>query len=330
MLTSILYVVCGGILLLFGGEILVRGASGIAGILRISPLIIGLTIVAACTGAPETAVSLTGALCRGSADIAVGNVVGSNIANILLVLGITAIICPIGVSSRLIKKEIPLLILVSAMLFAFAFTKDASGGHLFPRYAGFLFVGMYLLYNVWVVRTVHVDHDREITEELIQENRLEGRSRTATRFVIFLIMLGVGLGMLVYGAGVFVDGAVNIARLVGISELVISLTILAVGTSLPELVVSSVAAFRGKCDIAIGNVIGSNTFNLLAILGLTTTLVPGGLRLSDAMFRFDIPILLGTAVLASVLCITGKKLSRWEGATLVGVYGIYIGSLLVR
>lgn len=337
MLDSILWLLLGGLLLLLGGELLVRGASGIARIFRIPPLIIGLTIVAACTGAPEMAVSLTGVFTQ-NPDIALGNVVGSNIANLLLVLGISAMIHPIGVSSRLIKREIPLLIFISALTLLFciqtgtelpAGTETPVSFHRFPQMAGFLFLGLYLLYSIWVVRTVHEDHDQELTAEMQAQPDAVG-SCAALRFGKYGLFFLAGLGMLIFGADRFVFGSVGIATFFGISELVISLTVLAVGTSLPELVVSCVAAFRGKCDIAIGNVIGSNTFNLLAILGTSAALNPSGLRVDSPAFLYDIPIMLGTAIIASILCFTDRKLSRGEGTILTLIYVGYVVFLALR
>ncbi len=342
LLLSIFWLVAGGAILIFGGEVFVRGASKIAMILKIPPLIIGLTIVAACTGAPEMAVSLTGALSgSGSSDIALGNVVGSNICNILLVLGLSAIFRPLGISSRLIKREIPFLIVVSMLVWLFAFSSrqslDAETVYTIPRWGGIIFLILCIAYYIWVVISVkkgdHPEKSKEIDSEFqsAEQNPSGGKKRSpAIEILLSCGMLTVGLLLLIFGANRFVHGAVSLAESFGISELVISLTILAVGTSLPELTVSVLATHSGKCDIAVGNVIGSNTFNILAILGLTAVIMKGGITVSPVAFWIDIPVMILSAVIGSILCITDKKLSRLEGAALLLGFIGYTVSLFFR
>ena len=332
--TILFLILFGGAVLIAGGELLVRGATRLATLFGIPPLVIGLTIVAVCTGAPEMAVSLAGALGRGSADIAVGNVVGSNICNILLVLGFSALIRPLAVSARLVKREIPFLIFLSFLMAIFGFMVLRGTGeevaHLFPQWGGFLFLALLIAYNVWVIHSVRVGHHEEAAETIQSDYaKAEPHERGGffPKLLLALLFLFVGLGMLVYGSNKLVEGAVALAKLVGVSDLVVSLTVLAVGTSLPELVVSLVAAFRGKYDIAIGNVIGSNTFNLLGILGLSAAVTPGGLVLSRQAYLYDIPIMAAVALLGGILCITGRRVSRGEGAILLLGYIGYIAFL---
>lgn len=334
MANAIFLLILGGAILIAGGELLVRGATRLATLFGIPPLVIGLTIVAICTGAPEMAVSLSGALGHGSADIAVGNVVGSNICNILLVLGLSSLAAPIAISSRLVKREIPFLIFVSFLVWIFGFVavRETADGpaHFFPQWGGFVFLVMLIAYNIWVVHSVRSGHHAEASEAIESDyGKKGGKRRFFAELLLSLVLLFVGLGMLIYGSNEFIDGAIQIAKLLGVSELVISLTVLAVGTSLPELIVSLVAAFRGKHDIAIGNIIGSNTFNLLGILGLSTAVTPGGLALSRQAYLYDIPIMAIVAVLGSVLCITGRRLSRFEGAILLLGYAGYVAFLFV-
>lgn len=334
MLESLVWLLVGGAFLVLGGEVLVRGASGIARLCRISPLIIGLTIVAACTSAPEMAVSLMGAL-NGSDDVALGNVVGSNIANILLILGLTALICPIAVSSRLIRREIPMMIGISALtlLFSCVLCRGVEGApdfHLFPRWGGGIFLILYFAYNFWILRTIHSDQDQKITDSLQENFQPRPAGSVFMQVSGFGTMLVLGLGMLVFGADRFIFGGVKLAEILGVSQLVISLTILAVGTSLPELVVSCVAAFRGKCDIAVGNLVGSNIFNLLAALGLSASIHPVGLLMEDSVFRFDLPVMLGSACVTALFCFTGRWLSRTEGVVLLLIYGGYLAFLVLR
>ncbi|MDO5554218.1 MAG: calcium/sodium antiporter [Planctomycetia bacterium] len=329
-MTSMFFLLVGAAVLITGGEILVRGAVRFASLFKIPPLIIGLTIVAICTSAPEMAVSLVGILGKSaSADIAVGNVVGSNIYNMLFILGLTALYRPLGISSVLVKREIPFLIVVSlaTWLLAWITTRATEGGllHAFPQWGGFLFIAAFIGYMIWTIRAVRKNSNDAMAQDLAdQQVTVPVQTSLVKGTIISLVLIAVGLALLIWGSNMFVDGAVGVATLMGVSELVISLTVLAAGTSLPELVVSLIAAIQGKQDIAIGNIIGSNTFNLLGILGLSSALVPGGLTLSRQAFVLDIPIMIAVAIVGGVLCITGRKLSRWEGAVLLLGYAFYV------
>lgn len=332
---SFFWLAVGGTVLIAGGEFLVRGATRLATLLKIPALIVGLTIVSLCTSAPELAVSLTGVLTQGGhSDIAVGNVVGSNICNILLVLGLAALLRPIAVSSRLIKREIPFLIFISALTIFFALWTVRGGvveAARFPRWAGAVFVALLLAYQIGVVRSVGAGHCEEMSEE-IQKGFQRPTDKTHSLAAGFFaaVMLAVGLTMLVYGADKFVEGATCAAKCFGVSPRVISLTVLAVGTSLPELTVSLIAALRGKNDIAVGNIIGSNTINLLGILGLTSALVPNGLALSQAVLAVDLPVMFVSTAVGGALCFTGRRLTRAEGLVLLVGYVVYVALLFYR
>lgn len=334
-------VVGGMILLIAGGESLIRGASRLAVALRIPPLIVGLTVVAFCTSAPELAVSLNAAL-NGKADIAVGNVVGSNICNICLILGLAAALRPIVVSSSLIRREIPLMIGISILVYGFA----ASGGDgalysIFEgtyegrifRWEGAWFVLILILYTFWTIREIRSHRNRneryveEIETDVIPaENDRHDKISGPGNFILNACYLIVGIGMLVAGSDMLVQGASSLARSFGVSELTIGLTVLAVGTSLPELVVSVLAALRGKSDIAVGNVVGSNIFNILGVLG-STAIIAGGLDVSAKALQFDIPVMILVSVFCIVICITGRKISRTEGVFLLLCYVVYVAFL---
>jgi len=291
----------------------VRGASRLAGALGISPLVIGLTVVAFGTSSPEAAVSVGSAL-GGQADIALGNVVGSNIFNVLFILGVSALVAPLAVSRRLVRLDAPLMVGVSVLLLALAL--DGSVG----RLDGLLLFGgvaAYTLFAVWESR-------REGTGGAENTGVDPGVSSGAGRRVSAQLgLVVVGLGMLVLGSRWLVDGAVEIASAVGVSELIIGLTVVAAGTSLPEVATSVLAALRGERDIAVGNVVGSCIFNVLAVLGLTGLVAPDGIAVADAAITFDLPVMIATAVACLPIFFTGHRINRWEGLLFLGYYAAY-------
>ncbi len=343
ILIAILYILAGGSILVAGGEILVRGATRIALLIGISPLVVGLTVIASCTSAPELTVSLMGCLQEGGTpEIAIGNAVGSNICNILLILGFTGVICPIAISAKMIKQEIPFLIVISGLFWVIAMISyHVSGVHFMPQWGGAVFIVVLLIYVAWTIREARREENTKLADQ-IKEHRMSSPipekevkiKRTMSFYlcesILSLLLITVGLAFLIFGSDLFIKGSVSVATFIGVSTLVISLTVLAVGTSLPELVVSAVAAFKGKTDIAIGNIVGSNIFNLLGILGLTSVLVQGGLDVSPMAFWYDIPIMFGTTVIGGYFCITGKTFERWEGFTLLAFYVGYVVFLFCR
>lgn len=306
-LTLVLFVA--GIFLLIGGaELLVRGASRLAGALGISPLVVGLTVVALGTSSPEAAVSV-GAALDGRADIALGNVVGSNIVNVLLILGLSALVTPLVVSKRLVRIDVPLMVGVSVLLLVLA-----SNGNV-GRLDGLLLVFGVAAYTLFALR----ESRREGAENdaPAQEEAGGGRLLLQAGFVV------AGLALLVLGSRWLVEGAVAIATALGVSELVIGLTVVAAGTSLPEVATSALAAFRGERDIAVGNVVGSCLFNILAVLGLTAIVAPGGIDVAPAALSFDIPVMIATAFACLPIFFTGYRINRWEGLLFVGYYAAY-------
>jgi len=308
-----MFFISGLILLVAGAESLVRGSSRLAVSLGISPLTVGLTVVAFGTSSPELAVSLKAAF-SGQADIAVGNVVGSNILNVLLILGLSALIAPLSISSRLVRQDVPLMVIVSGAVLVFSM--DGKLG----RVDGLILFANFILY-CWLLVRQGRGENGEIKEKYSGEpaGREAGRKAAAVN----VIMTAAGLGLLVLGSRLLVDGAVSFAKAIGVSEAVIALTVVAAGTSLPEIVTSVIAAVRGERDIAVGNVVGSNIFNIMGVLGLSGIAAPHGIRISPSMLRFDLPVMAAVAIACLPLFFTGGKLSRKEGALLLGYYFAY-------
>ena len=312
---TFILLILGFILLVVGAELLVRGASRLAIIVRISPLVIGLTVVAFGTSSPELAVSLKAAFSN-SSDISLGNVIGSNIFNVLFVLGISAIILPLFVSQQLIRLDVPLMIIASVLVFILGL--DGNIG----RFDGILLFAGIIAYIVFLIKKSRKEN-KEIVEEYTQEygNDIIKPKRKIPMFIGLII---AGLLLLVLGSHLLVDSSVIIARYFNVSELLIGLTIIAVGTSLPELATSVIATIKGERDIAVGNVIGSNIFNLLAILGLAGLLSPNGINVSDTALSFDLPFMIAVAVACLPIFFTGYIISRWEGGLFLAYYFVYI------
>jgi cation:H+ antiporter len=316
----ILQLVIGLILLILGAEMLVRGASRLAAAIGISPLVIGLTVVAFGTSSPELAVSLVSAW-TGQADIAVGNVVGSNIFNILVIVGLSALIVPLTVAQQLVRLDVPLMIGISFLTLGFAWN-----GYI-GRPEGAILFGILVLYLVFLVRSSRKE-STEVQSEYVQEFG-DSRSRSQRQWPLYIVLVVVGLMLLVIGSRWLVTGAVGLARLLGVSELVIGLTIVAGGTSLPEVATSVVAALRRERDIAVGNAVGSNVFNLLAVLGLTALVAPQGVAVSQTALVFDLPVMIAVAVATLPIFFTGYRIVRWEGGLFLAYYGAYVAYLFL-
>jgi cation:H+ antiporter len=299
--------------LIGGAELLVRGASRLASAVGISPLVIGLTVVAFGTSSPELAVSVLSAS-SGQADIAVGNVVGSNIFNVLFILGLSALITPLVVSQQLVRLEVPLMVGTAALLPALAW--DGRLG----RLDGLLLAAGVVVYTVWSIRRSRREN-AAIREEYSREFGAQAEPVPAAgQTWRQLGLIVAGLALLLLGSDWLVDGAVAIARAFGVSELIIGLTIIAAGTSMPEVATSIMASLRGERDIAVGNVVGSNIFNILAVLGLTAVASPQGVAVSSAALAFDIPVMLAVSVACLPIFFTGHLIARWEGALFFALY----------
>jgi len=306
-----------GLVLLVGGaEFLVRGASRFAAAVRVSPLVIGLTVVAYGTSTPELAVSVQAGL-SGNADLALGNVVGSNIFNVLFILGISALIVPLIVSSQLVRWDVPVMIVVSLLVPVLG--ADGRIG----RLDGLVLFAGVIAYTWW---SIHQSR-KESAAVRSEFDQALPKARGTRRNL--LLILG-GLLLLFAGSRWLIDGSVLVAKYLGVSELVIGLTIVAAGTSLPEVVTSIVAAVRGERDIAVGNVVGSNIFNILCVLGLSGAVAPGGVAVSLTSLRFDIPVMIAVAIACLPIFLTGHVISRWEGGLFFFYYLAYTAYLVMN
>jgi cation:H+ antiporter len=315
MATSLGFLLLGFVLLYGGGEWLVRGASNLALRYGMSPFLVGMTIVAFATSAPELAVSLQAAL-TGVDDIAIGNVVGSNIANIGLILGICAVLTPTVVRMRLIQLDLPWLIVVSGLLTAFLYDGGLS------RAGGLVFLCGLVAFLFWNIRIGHPEQEEDVVKQ-----EFEGVVRPRVGASVDLLLIFLGLVALVAGGAAFVRGGVSLAEALGVPAAIIALTVVAVGTSLPELATSIVAAMRGDADIAVGNVVGSNFFNILAILGITATIQPlerGGITM------VDMGVMVAFAAALLPLIMVRRCIGRPEGVVLLLGYGAYVTWLVLN
>ena len=309
-------------LLVIGANALVRGASRLALSFGISPLVVGLTIVAFGTSAPEVAVSV-GAVLDGRTDIAVGNVVGSNIFNVLFILGISALITPLVVNIQLIRQEVPIMLGASLLLLALGLD-----GRLSSLDSGFLLL-LLLAYTVFLVVQSRRE-TRAAKQEYAHEIKAAEAGAWDSRLPAQLLLIGAGLAALVLGSEYLVQASVSLAKAMGVSDLVIGLTIVAAGTSMPEVATSLAAAIKGERDIAVGNVVGSNSFNILGCLGLSG-LVSGdlGLALAPSLLAFDIWVMLAVALACLPVFLTGRQIARWEGGVFLGYYAAYVAYLIL-
>lgn len=306
---TILLLVAGLVLLTFGADVLVKGASSLAGSLGISPLVIGLTVVAFGTSAPEMSVSVSSAF-KGSAEIAVGNVVGSNICNVLLILGLSAIAASLVVQKQLVRFDIPIMVYASLIVLLMSIDGQIS------RFDGVLLFAGIVAYTIFLIK--------EARREGVAV--VEGADDIAPPQALWknAILIIVGLAMLVLGSQWLVDGAVAIAKYFGLSELVIGLTIVAVGTSLPELATSVMASIKGERDIAVGNILGSNIFNIGAVLGLSGIVAPEGLPVAHTSLLVDIPVMILVALACLPVFLANYTVTRTDGVAFLVCYVVYV------
>jgi cation:H+ antiporter len=317
-MTIVLFVL-GLTTLVAGAELLVRGASRLAGSMGISPLVVGLTVVAFGTSAPEIAVSVNAAL-SGNTDLAVGNVVGSNIFNVLFILGLSALIAPLVVNAQIIRQEIP--ILIGACLLLFVISSDDQ-----IAYAeSLLLLVALVVYTVFLIVQSRKE-SQAVQDEYAAENTK--RSRWDAPVYIQVALILAGLAMLVQGSEWLVDAAVVFAKMLGVSDIVIGLTIVAAGTSMPEVATSVMAALKGERDIAVGNVVGSNTFNILGSLGITGLVAPAGILVPPSVVNFDLWVMLAVCFACIPVFLTGREIARWEGAVFLAYYIAYVTYLIL-
>ncbi len=326
LVTHFLMFLAGLVALVAGADLLVRGASRLALSFGISPLVVGLTIVAFGTSAPEMAVS-AGAVLNGQTGLAMGNVVGSNIFNVLFILGLSALITPLVVHVQLIRQEVP--IMIGASLLVLVLALDGTLG----LFDGALLFGLLLAYTGFLVVQSR-RASREAQAEFDAEIQPASPDAWDARLPVQLALIAAGLALLVLGSDWLVSAAVFFAQSLGVSDLVIGLTIVAAGTSMPEVATSIMAALKGERDIAVGNVVGSSTFNLLGCLGLSGVLaglLPGspGLTVAPSLLALDIWVMLAVALACLPIFLSGREIARWEGAVFLGYYVAYMAYVVL-
>lgn len=317
-LSTIVFLILGLLLLIGGAEYLVRGSARLAGAAGVSSLVVGLTVVAFGTSAPELAVSVVSAY-KGQADLAIGNVVGSNIFNILVILGLSAVIIPLVVAQQLVRFDVPLMIGISFLLLLLGLDGKIS------RFDGILLFGCVLSYTIFLIRQSRRESSAEVKAEYEEEF---GSGKNGPGWLKNISLVIVGLAGLVIGSKWLVDSAVSIAQAFGVSELIIGLTIVAAGTSMPEVATSVVAALRGERDIAVGNAVGSNIFNILSVIGLSSIVSPAGIAVSAEALRFDIPVMIAVAVACLPVFFAGYRITRLNGVVFLAFYAAYLVYLI--
>jgi cation:H+ antiporter len=304
--------------LIIGASSLVRGASRLALSFGISPLVIGLTIVAFGTSSPEIAVSV-GAALDGKNDLAIGSVVGSNIFNVLFILGLSALIAPLVVHLQLIRQEVPIMIGASLVLVVLSLDGRITAAE------AALLLGLLVVYVVFLILQAR-------RQSAADQQALAAEAAPSTwdrHWSVQALLVIIGLALLVLGSEALVTAAIAFARQLGVSELVIGLTIVAAGTSMPEVATSLMAALKGERDIAVGNVVGSNVFNILGCVGLTGVVAAGGLPVADAVLNFDLWVMLAVAFACLPVFLSGREIARWEGAVFLAYYAAYTAYLIM-
>ena len=319
LLLDIALVIGGLILLVAGGEALVRGASTLAQRVGVSPLVVGLVVVSAATSAPELAVTV-GAVLRGEPDLALGNVVGSNIVNILLILGISALVLPLLIKRQIVKFDLPVMLGMSVLLVVVSL--DGQIG---------LLDGVLLLAGLVVHAVMSILIGRREVAAGVEGAGTAPIPLPGKPVPLWLatVLLLVGIGLLVLGAQLLVDGAVSIATGLGVSSLVVGLTVVAIGTSLPELATSIIAVRRGERDMAVGNIVGSNIFNIGMVLGVPAIIFGQGIPVPPAAIALDLPIMVAAAIALLPIAFTGFVIARWEGGLFVVLYIAYTSYLVL-
>ncbi len=320
MLLGFIQVFLGLTILVVGAELLVRYAARLAFAARLSPLFVGLTVVAYGTSAPELFVSISTAL-RGRPELALGNVIGSNIFNICFILGVSSLVGPLSIKLQIIRFDLPIMVAVSLITYLLAIDGRLSGVD------GFILLLGIAAYTWWGLRQARLESrlpSNQENEPLTNVSLAPNEKNVSPKSIAWAgFGLIAGLASLIAGGDIFVRGATSVAELFHVPPRTIGLTILAAGTSLPELATSAVAAFRGERDIAVGNVVGSNLFNLLGVLGTTCVVSGNGITIPTTFLSIDFPVMLAAAVICLPIFITGRSISRLEGVILCGSYVAY-------
>lgn len=320
MLLATVFLLIGFVLLVFAADYLVKGAANIATAVGISPLVVGLTVVAFGTSAPELAVSVASAY-KDQADLAVGNVIGSNIFNILVILGISAMIIPLAVNRQLIKFDVPVMIFLSVLLFVLSLDGEVS------RWDGVILFSMAVVYTSVLIWHSRRTGDSVLSAEVKEQIEGSKAERKLWRDILFVVL---GIAGLTAGSHLLVKGAVEIATFFGVSELIIGLTIISVGTSLPEVATSVMAAVKGERDIAVGNVVGSNIFNIVSVLGLASIVAPSGIGVPAAALRLDMPFMIMIAIAAFPVFLYKYTVGRVSGFFFFAFYLAYLAYLILE
>lgn len=319
---DLFFLILGLVVLISGGEFLVRGASNIALRLKISPLVVGLTIVAFGTSAPELLISVKSVL-SGIDDLAMGNVVGSNICNLGLVLGFTAVVSDIYIERNTLRYDWPMTFFAS-ILMLFVSSELFWNNRTIEFWEGLLFFSMLIAFTSFSM--IKSRKDTKAKEALMEEHELTEPEQSTRALLIDILMIAIGCAGLFYGAEWFVEGAEKIALRLGVSERVIGITLVALGTSLPELVTSAIAAYKKQTDLALGNLLGSNIFNILSILGITSMIQ--NITIDPVILEYDMMWMMGITVLVLILALIRKKLGRVEGVVLLLFYVVYTYSVI--
>ncbi|UCG99217.1 MAG: calcium/sodium antiporter [Burkholderiales bacterium] len=319
MIANVIHFALGLLALIVGARWLVRGAATMALSLGISPLVIGLTIVSMGTSAPEVAVSV-GAALEGRTDMAVGNVIGSNVFNVLFILGLSALVSPLVVNAQLIRQEVPIMIAASLLLAVLAADRHIG------RPESVLLLALLAAYTVFLI--VQSRRETQATRDEYAEAMPPQRAWDRHWAAQLALVLG-GLALLVLGSNWLVEAAVAFARALGVSELVIALTIVSAGTSMPEVATSLMAALKGERDIAVGNIVGSNIFNILGCVGAAGLAAGGGLPVPAAALAFDLWVMLAVTFACLPVFLSGREIARWEGGLFLGYYFAYTAFLML-
>lgn len=320
MFTTVVLLIFGLVLVVGGAESILRGSTRLAAALGVSPMVIGLTIVSVGTSAPELAVGITAAS-EGRGMLAVGNIAGTNVFNILFILGLSALLRPLPLQLGSIRLDLP--VMVSAALALIVMSSDG----VLSRLDGAILLTAAILYTVALAR--QSKKERSAAQREFQEEYGRPQRMTSASALVCLALIVAGIAITVWGAHVLVNAAVSLARLVGVSDAIIGLTIVAIGTSAPEFATTMISTWQNERDVAIGNLIGSTSYNILAILGVTCLVTPGGVPVSDEILWIDIPLAAAAALICIPVFATGRRVSRREGAFFVTVYVVYLTILLV-
>ena len=321
MTTAIGLVILGVFLLIIGAHTVVKGASAVAIFLKMTPSVIGLTIVAAGTSLPELFVGLSATLNQ-HFDLVMGNVIGSNILNIAFVIGLSSLITPLSIKSQSYKVEWPIMFLITLLAVAFLVNLNATRMEGFILFLSAVFAMVFFVRFAKKAGTIGTEQETKEISELTSLLEKKDSIWIKLKYGVFVLF---GFLSLTYGSDAFVKGASDLSRLFGLSERVIGITVVAIGTSLPELFVSVVATFKGRSDVAIGNIIGSNIFNMAGILGVCSLITP--FQISKGLIAYDVPWLIGISLLFFIFMFKSKKLDRWKGGLLFASYAIYTMSL---